>query len=72
VGVTIDGKRMFIHEIINTGEPQSALNYPDQLIENLLDRDDHIICVLLIKQCKGMSIKLCVDYLMVIILFVPN
>ena len=23
-------------------------NYPDQLIENLLDRDDHIICVLLL------------------------
>jgi hypothetical protein len=28
------------------GEHQSAL---DQLIENLLDRNDHIICVLLIK-----------------------
>ena len=43
------------HEIINTGEHQSALNYPDQLIENLLDRDDHIICVLLIKH----SLKVC-------------
>ena len=30
------------NKIINTGEHQSALNYPDQLIENLLDRDDHI------------------------------
>jgi hypothetical protein len=37
-----------LHEIINTGEPQSALKYHDQLIENLLDRDDHIICVLLL------------------------
>jgi hypothetical protein len=43
------------HEIINTGEPQSALKYPDQLIGNLLGRYDHIICVLLIKH----SLKVC-------------
>jgi hypothetical protein len=42
-------------KIINTGELQSVLNYPDQLIENLLDQDDHIICVLLIKH----SLKVC-------------
>jgi hypothetical protein len=33
---------------MNTGEHQLALNYPDQLIENLLDRDNLIICVLLL------------------------
>jgi hypothetical protein len=43
------------NKIINTGEPQSALKYHDQLIENLLDRDDHIIRVLLIKH----SLKVC-------------
>ena len=61
--------------IINTGEPQSALKYHDQLIENLLDQDDHIICVLLIKhslKVQCMLIKLhkvlhCFDSLIILL-----
>jgi hypothetical protein len=61
--------------IINTGEPQSAFKYHDQLIENLLDQDDHIICVLLIKhslKVQCMLIKLhkvlhCFDSLIILL-----